>query len=142
MGGVHAIIGAAVGSLFKKKSSAFIGGVISHFVADSLPHKDCKPSIDISILLASLVVIAKWRGMDSPEFWGAVGGVIPDTEHGLLMLGLIKDEQEIFPTHIRSGIYHGAESDERWSQLLIGIVSAAIIALNSSDEPAQIASGP
>lgn len=139
MGGVHAIIGAAVGSFFNKKSSAFLGGLVSHLVADALPHKDSKPAIEVSILLASLVAIAKWRGIDSPEFWGALGGVIPDAEHGLAMCGIIDQEKKIFPTHLNNGILHGTETDERWSQLLAGIASTVIVALNSN-EPAQTAS--
>lgn len=139
MGGVHAIIGAAVGSFFKNKSSAFLGGLVSHLITDALPHKDCKPAIDVSILLASLAAIAKWRGIDSPEFWGAVGGVIPDAEHGLALCSIIDHEKKIFPTHINDGLLHGIETDERWSQLLIGIASVVIVALNS-DEPAQTAS--
>ena len=123
IGAVHASIGAAVGSLFKRKSSAFLAGVVSHIVADALPHTDFPSKIEAPFLAGSLVAIAAWRGVDSPEFWGSLGAVVPDAEHGLMEVGLIKPEDEIFPTHIDYGKYHGHETGERWSQLIIAAVA-------------------
>ena len=134
MGGVHAIIGAAVGSFFKGKTSAFVAGVVSHLIADAAPHKDMNPAAEVAILAASMVAIAKWRGVDSPEFWGAVGAVIPDAEHALKLAGVITGDQEVFPTHMRDGAYHGWKTDEQWSQLLMGIASVITIAVNASSE--------
>ena len=127
IGAVHAGVGAALGSLFKRRGSAFLAGVVSHLVADALPHKDYKPSIEVPLMAAALAAIAKWRGVDSPEFWGAIGGITPDTEHAFLVAGVIGKEHEVFPTHIDHGKYHGSASDERWSQLLIA--AAAVVTL-------------
>ncbi len=129
-GAVHASIGAGVGSFCKNKSTAFVSGVISHLVADMLPHKDLSPAIEVPLLLGALAGIAAWKGLDSPEFWGAVGGVIPDSEHALLLAGLIDETQEIFPTHIDNGKWHGPENGERISQILIAAAALAAVVLN------------
>jgi hypothetical protein len=133
IGAVHAIVGAAVGLLFKRKSAAFAAGVASHLITDALPHDDLDPKLEIPLLAVTLAGIAKWRGIDSTEFWGALGGIAPDAEHGLLLAGLVKQEQEVFPTHIRDGIFHGRERGERWSQLLIAGASLVAVALSSTD---------
>jgi hypothetical protein len=84
-------------------------------------------------MAAAMTAIAKLRGIDSPEFWGALGAIAPDTEHALLLAGLITSEQEIFPTHIHDGKYHGPDSGERLSQVLIAIAAVCITAICSED---------
>jgi hypothetical protein len=134
LGTVHACIGAGVGSFTDKKSIAFVSGVLSHAIADALPHRDVDPAIDVPMIAGVLTGIACWKGLDSPEFWGALGGVSPDIEHGLELVGLIEKDQKIFPTHIDNGKWHGDESGtERWSQLILSVVSLALVALNSRD---------
>lgn len=135
LGAVHAAIGAAVGSLFRSKRAAFAAGVVSHVVADALPHKDLDPRLEVPLMAGAMLGIAKWRGADSPEFWGAAGGIAPDAEHGLMIARLIRPEQEIFPTHIDGGKYHGPESSERLSQLLIAGAALALVALKASRKP-------
>jgi hypothetical protein len=122
-------VGAALGSLCKRRGIAFVAGVLSHLVTDVLPHKDYKPAVEVPMLAATLVAIAKWRGVDSPEFWGAVGGVAPDVEHGLLVAGVIGKEHELFPTHVDDGKWHGPDSNERWSQLLLAAAAALTLAI-------------
>jgi len=129
IGAVHACIGACVGSFFKNKGSALAAGVVSHAVADVIPHKDFDPVIEAPLLVATLWGIAKWRGVDSPEFCGAIGAISPDIEHGLGIVGLITNEQKVFPTHVSDGILHGPESDERWSQLIIATASLITVAV-------------
>lgn len=134
LGAVHACIGAGVGSFTGKKSAAFAGGVISHAIADALPHKDLTPELEAPLLLAALAGIVYWKGFDSPEFWGALGGVIPDLEHALAFAGVTSPEQKVFPTHIDHGKFHGDETgDERWSQLILSAVSLALVVLNTSE---------
>ncbi|MCL5103165.1 MAG: hypothetical protein M1133_03495 [Armatimonadetes bacterium] len=130
MAAVHACIGALAGSLCKSKGRAFVAGVASHVVADILPHTDYDLKIEVPILAGAMLAIGKWKGTDSPEFWGAIGAVAPDSEHALLIAGLIKSEQEVFPTHIHEGKYHGLETGERWSQGLIAAASLAAVALS------------
>lgn len=110
-----------------------MSGVVSHLVADALPHKDLSVAAEVPLLLGTMAGIAAWKGLDSPEFWGAMGAVAPDFEHALLIAGVIGKEQEIFPTHIDDGKWHGAESNERWSQALIAIAALVAVALNSED---------
>jgi hypothetical protein len=134
LGSVHACIGAGVGSFTDRKCVAFAAGVLSHAVADSLPHRDLAPEHEAPLLLGTLAGIACWKGLDSPEFWGALGGVLPDFEHALVVAGLMGPERRIFPTHIDGGKWHGDESGtERWSQLILIAVSLALVALNTGD---------
>lgn len=133
-GAIHAAIGACIGSLCRNKGAAFLAGILSHATADALPHKDFKPEVEVPLMAGALAAIAAWRGIDSPEFCGAIGAIAPDAEHGLMLVGVIKPEQEIFPTHIDNGRYHGTSSDERWSQLLIAGVCLAVVALRAKSE--------
>ena len=126
---VHAGIGAALGSLLGDRPSAFAAGVASHLITDALPHVDCRPSVEVPLLAAALAGIAAWKGANSPEFWGSVGAVAPDFEHALLVTGLIKQEHEVFPTHIDGGRYHGRETHSRWPQLAVALASVLIVAL-------------
>lgn len=134
IGAVHASIGAAVGSFFKRKSSAFLAGVASHVVADMLPHTDFRPTIEVPLLAASLAGIAGWRGVDSPEFCGALGAIAPDAEHAFLEAGLIEPSDEVFPTHLDDGKHHGPETGERWSQFIIAVAAVLTVAMNASRE--------
>lgn len=131
IGAVHACIGACVGSFFKNKECAAAAGVVSHAIADMIPHKDLDPKIEVPLLIGALIAIANVDGVDSTEFWGALGAVSPDIEHGLCVAGLIKEDQKIFPTHINGGIYHGGDSGERWSQLAIAAASIVTAAIRS-----------
>lgn len=134
LGAVHACIGAGVGSFSDKKSAAFAAGVVSHAVADALPHRDLEPNLEVPLLLGALAGIACWKGVDSPAFWGVVGGVLPDFEHALVAAGLMGPECKIFPTHLDNGKWHGDESGtERWSQVILSIVSLALVELNTQE---------
>ncbi len=126
---VHACVGAAVGRVFERKCAAFAAGVASHLITDALPHRDLDAKLEVPLLATALVGIAKWRGVDSPEFWGAMGGAAPDVEHGLLLAGLIEQEQEVFPTHVEGGKFHGRKSGERWSQAIAACAALLAIAL-------------
>lgn len=126
MGAVHASIGAALGGLIKKPGLAFAAGILSHVVADAIPHHDMSVKTEVVLLAATLGTIAARYGMDSPQFWGAAGAVCPDCEHALLELGIIDFEDEIFPTHLDRGRYHGRETNERASQLMIFIAGILI----------------
>lgn len=134
-GTVHACIGAAVGSLFRNsRAKAFVAGVASHIIGDLIPHTDADPALDVPVMIGVLAGIAKWKGIDSTEFAGALGAVSPDAEHGLAMAGIIRPEQKIFPTHIDDGKYHAPETGENISQLLIGGAALLFLALTDSKE--------
>ncbi len=134
IGAVHACIGAGVGSLIDNRGGAFAAGVVSHIIADALPHRDLTPEIEAPLLAGAMAAIACWKGLDSPEFWGALGAVAPDFEHALAYVGLIDNDTKFFPTHIDDGKWHGDQNGtERWSQLILGAVSIALASLNTSE---------
>ncbi len=139
IGAVHAGIGAALGVLFKKKTAAFAAGVVSHAVADALPHHDYPPKVEVPLMAGAMLLIGKLRGFDSPEFWGALGAIAPDTEHGLAAMGIGSFDHEIFPTHSSGAKRHGRRSNERLSQLAIAAASALVLLLDEPDARKQTA---
>jgi len=133
LGAVHACIGAALGALLRGKGRAFLAGVAAHAAADALPHSDFEAATEIPLAALAVVGIGTWKGVDSPEFWGAVGGLSPDFEHGLKLLKVITAEQEKFITHINDGEFHGRESGEKVSQILLAAAALAVLALVAGD---------
>ncbi len=127
IGAVHTVVGAAMGALAKSKLRAFLTGVVSHLITDALPHKDYSPAAELSLLGAALSGVAAWKGIDSPEFWGAVGGILPDAEHALELAGYIDAEHKVFPTHFAAGRYHGRKTQDRRLQLLVTAASLLIL---------------
>jgi len=73
IGAVHALAGAALGSLCQNRVQGLVAGVISHLVADALPHRDLEVPEEAVLLGATLGVIGATRGWGSREFAGAVG---------------------------------------------------------------------
>jgi hypothetical protein len=136
-GAVHACVGAGIGSFFKSRTAAVAAGGLSHFAMDALPHKDFPHSVEAPLLLAAMGGIAAWKGLDSPEFWGTLGAIMPDFEHALRVAGIIGTEHEVFPTHIGDGKWHGTENEERLSQLLLVVAGLAAVALNTEDRGAN-----
>jgi hypothetical protein len=124
MGGVHAILGAAVGSLSARRDVAFLAGVGTHVVGDVLPHKDYGGAVEVPLLAAVLWWVGARRGWASPAFWGALGGAAPDIENALERLGLRDGGQRVFPTH-RS--WHGAKRREVVSQGALGLLCWALL---------------
>ena len=117
-GATHASIGAALGAIIRRPALAFLAGVFYHLAADAVPHRDIPAVLDIAILMPTLAYIAKRHGAGSPQFLGALGGVAPDLEHALVKLGVIRLSDEVFPTHVEDGRWHGRDSGERIGQLL------------------------
>ena len=118
IGAVHAGIGAALGGLLQDRKLAFIAGFLSHMFADAVPHKDFSPTVEIVLLAGTMKIIASRHGVDSPQFWGAVGATLPDLEHVLQFTGIIEEHKKIYPTHLGSGKWHGRASSERISQIV------------------------
>ncbi len=97
MAWTHAAIGAAIGSRTPTKEAALTAGIVSHGMADLIPHRDFDMKIELPLLAAILILIA-WRfGVMSKQFWGAVGGFSPDIENGLEILGIVP--HTLYPTH-------------------------------------------
>ena len=111
-GSVHAAIGAALGRVVKNKPLALLVGIASHGVGDLIPHHDMGPA-ETPVVFATLGKIALVHGWNSPQFWGALGGVLPDFEH--IPAELKKDPRRFepmpekwFPTH------NGKLNHARW----------------------------
>lgn len=116
-GASHASIGAALGALIRRPALAFLAGAASHIVTDALPHRDLPLRVEVALLGATIGFIAARHGARSPQFWGAVGAVAPDMEHALVELGIIRAEDEVFPSHAWLGKYHGPPSSGPLSQI-------------------------
>lgn len=102
----HALVGAAVGHVIGDRRVALAAGVGSHLVGDLIPHRDYPLPVELPLLLGALALLACRHGSFSPAFWGAIGGVLPDIENGLHLLGVIPERAKVFPTH--SGLFpHG-----------------------------------
>ena len=112
-GSVHAALGAALGRYISRPPLAFAAGVVSHFVGDVVPHHDMGPG-ETPLVVATMARIVQQHGWNSPQFWGALGGILPDFEH--IPAELRQDprrhepmEEKLFPTH-NNQVPHGAWS--------------------------------
>lgn len=121
---VHALVGAAVGKYTRRRGGAFAAGVATHLIGDLLPHKDFDPKVEAPLLAATLGVIALRKGLTSPEFLGAMGGVSPDFENAAAVYGLIPRKAMRFPTHLGDD-KHGPKVKSALPQ---GILAAACLA--------------
>jgi len=124
MGAVHAILGAAVGSLSSRRSVAFLAGVGTHLIGDLLPHRDYGAATELPLVAAALSLVAAEGGLSSPAFWGAVGGAAPDLENLAQRLGLTDGAGSVFPTH---RWWHGARRDEVLSQAALCLLCWAAL---------------
>lgn len=102
-GFVHAAIGAAIGKVIRNKPLAFAAGVLSHGLGDMIPHHDIGPT-EAPLLLSTLLLIIERHGLDSSQFWCALGAICPDFEH--IPTEIRKDprrfapmKEKKFPTH-------------------------------------------
>jgi len=127
--GVHAFIGAALGKLLKSKKPAFLAGVVTHFFADLLPHRDLSIETEVALVSGALAAIGTSQGWNSPAFWGAVGGVIPDVEN---LISQTRGGRNLFPSH--TGL-HGPKVTELVSQAAIVLLCLAVLSGNGSEGP-------
>lgn len=104
-GATHLVVGALAGQLAgRDPASQFAAGVVSHLVADSLPHWDPDPlkGEALPYFLWGFQALSLIRRMDEKgargALLGALGGLAPDIEHVLFHMKLIP--AKIFPTHV------------------------------------------
>lgn len=133
MATVHALLGAAVGGFFRKRGAAFTAGVLSHAVGDALPHGELPAALDVLTAGGVVALLCRKYGVESPQVAGAVGGIIPDIEHGLSRLGVINERQKLFPTHRPGMIPHGRRTKNPTLQVLVGATSLLIIAVRDAE---------
>jgi hypothetical protein len=106
----------------RRRDRAFAAGVATHLLGDLTPHKDFPIQIEAPLLVGMLGLIA-WRcGVKSPEFWGAVGGFIPDAENAAYVLKLWPKKNLRFPSHVEGGIYHAPRTKSAWPQAVLALV--------------------
>ncbi len=117
-GSVHAALGAAIGRLVRHPGLAFAAGVASHGLGDVIPHHDMGPA-ETPIVFATLFEVGLVHGWKSPQFWGALGGILPDFEH--IPAELRQDPRRFqpmpekkFPTHNGRLPHSGWPLAERW----------------------------
>lgn len=123
---VHAAVGAMLGAGIKNPASAVAGGAASHLLCDLVPHKDYDIKIEAPLALAMFAYIG-WRfGLKSPQFWGAVGAVLPDAENALALLHIIPEDKTLFPTHNKSApwyVGHGHPVASPIPQVALALIS-------------------
>jgi hypothetical protein len=133
MAAVHALLGGAFGRYARCSAPALLGGVLSHLLADLLPHKDYPLPIELPMMLGALGFLAARHGARSPTFMGAVGGVLPDIENGLYMLGVVPKRAMVFPTH--SGLLpHGRPIPSIGNQVLLAAMALWLLGRPSRHE--------
>jgi hypothetical protein len=133
---VHAAVGAAVGSIVGRRRAALMGGIVSHAICDLLPHRDYDPKIEAPLAAIVFAYLAKRYGVDSPQFIGATGAVLPDFENGLRVLGIIHHDSMLFPTHNDKCPWflgHGEKVESPLSQAVLAAI-ALVIADRHVDE--------
>ncbi len=99
----HATLGAVIGHMVGNPVSAFIGGFVSHFLIDMIPHGDsgladnfkihkrhqglavAYVAVDAIVAIFFVLLVANTRDINNLQTytWGIVGGVLPDLIIGL-----------------------------------------------------------
>ena len=99
----HATLGAVIGHAVGNPAIAFVGGFISHFLIDMIPHGDTGIAdnyrvhkrrrkqavayvmVDAVIAIIFVLLLANTRDIESMRAysWGIVGGVLPDLLVGI-----------------------------------------------------------
>ena len=121
---IHALVGAALGSLLRDRKTAFLAGVASHLPADRLPHFHLSDPGEVVVAAATLAFVRLRYGRNSPEFAGAIGALVPDLEVVANRLGLLPEDKQVFPTH--RGMHRQRNEDPR-TELLLAIASLLIL---------------
>ncbi len=123
---IHALMGAALGRLTRTRTQAALLGAASHIVADMLPHRDLEIPQEAGLLGGALAIIVATRGVDSNEFAGALGAVLPDLENIVGRVCGVPVEKLLLPSHSRC---HGPMSDGFEGQIALALVGLAAVLL-------------
>lgn len=130
-GAVHIGIGAAIGSILRRPSVSFAAGILSHIIADTLPHKDFSAASEAVFTTAALAFVGTKYGWNSSETWGAVGAILPDIEHCLAVGKVIQPDRRFFPSHTNRMIKHGRKTGTNLGTALIFAAGIAIAEIAS-----------
>jgi len=98
----HMAVGGAVGSLVEARGAAFGLGMLLHIPLDVIPHYEFeKMWLEVAVVAAFFGVMIATGNAGTGIFWGALGAVLPDLENLLWRLGILSDEDKVFPGHSR-----------------------------------------
>jgi hypothetical protein len=98
----------------------------THLIGDLIPHRDYPLAVELPLLLTALALLALRHGVSSATLWGALGGVLPDVENGLHLMGLAPESAKLFPTH--NGVLpHGRPIRSIANQILLVLVALFIL---------------
>lgn len=124
----HVAAGALAGALSPTPYLAPLFGLASHVALDVIPHRDIdEMRYELLLAAAAIAAIALGGALGTKVLLGIVFAIVPDIENLLWKLGVIRDDQKVFPGH-RRFIPHGMVVGR--SNLLVQLlVSAAAIAL-------------
>ena len=123
---VHALVGSTLARFCRSSTQAALVGGASHPLADMVPHRDLEIPQEAALLAGVLCVIAGARGVDSREFAGALGAVLPVVENLVARMCGISEGRLLFPTH---SSYHGRKTRGFHGQLAIAAVGMASLLL-------------
>ena len=123
---VHALLGSTLARFCGSRTQAALVGSASHPLADMVPHRDLEIPQEAVLLAGALCLIAAARGVESREFAGALGAVLPDVENLIGRMCDIPEERLLLPTHSR---YHGRKTGDFCGQLAIVAVGVASLLL-------------
>lgn len=126
---IHAAVGAGVGAIVGRRRAALFAGIASHLICDLFPHRDYDIKVEAPLAAVMFGYLAKRYGIDSPQFVGAVGAVLPDAENALAVLGVIPRSMMVFPTHNEDRPWfagHGEAIESPLSQVALAAISLAI----------------
>ena len=97
----HALVGGFTAGLGASPVTAFLGGLVSHLILDTVPHHDyyeVKWGVLDFLTAVSLVLFCKEKFVASPYFLsGAIGGALPDLE--VVLSHATGKRRLIFPSH-------------------------------------------
>jgi hypothetical protein len=121
--GVHALVGAALGSLTRHRATAAGLGVAAHAVCDLIPHRDLSVPTEVALLAAALGGVGATCGVRSTEFAGALGGALPDLEN--VVPPSWQGGRKWFPSH---RFEHARGPQPMWPTALIAAAALACLA--------------
>jgi hypothetical protein len=120
---LHVATGAAMGVVVRSRPLALLLGPPLHVAGDRVPHEDIPDrSFEIGSGLATLGLLAAWRGPFDPAVLGGAAASLPDLEHLVPRLRL--RGEKIFH---RGGGRHGAGMSVEAQLLLAGAVVGLLL---------------
>lgn len=120
----HVAAGAIVGALSPTPYLAPFFGLASHMALDIIPHHDIEQMrYEIPLALAAIAAIVIGGAMSLSVLLAVAFALVPDFENLLWKLGVIRDDQKVFPGH-RKFIPHGMEIGK--SSVVVQFAAAAV----------------